>query len=272
MKKKQVFLVVVPLCLLIGYFLGIYVPPQKANSENYRKYEERGDATVRTQEATTKKVSSSNKGLSSSDVTASAIETVRAYLEASSWRKRLPYVLNPEKVKPLMEIYYGSAALKKTKFDIITDKEPVPTSAGFVKIEADVNDSVTDYYLKKTQDGYRVDWETSIGYNSVSTEEFRATKPTTPVRLRVEAKLDDYYNYDFSNCKYSHWSIALESNGANFGNGYVGKNTAMGQDLFKTLKDGNTHKMILEVKCPENAENGAFCHITKVIKIDGWLL
>jgi hypothetical protein len=202
---------------------------------------------------------------------ASAIETVRAYLAASSWRDRISLVLNPEKVKPLMEARYGGRAWKSPQFDILTGTEPAPTQTGWVKITADVSGSTLDYYLKKSKEGYRIDWETSVGSNPVSPEEFRATKPIKPVRFRVSAKLDDYYNFEFGDAQNVSWSIALTDGGdENIGHGYAKKNTATGQDLFKKLKDGKKHPMVVEVQCLPNASDGSVFLITRVVNLDGW--
>ncbi|MBI2441564.1 MAG: hypothetical protein HYV35_09350 [Lentisphaerae bacterium] len=201
----------------------------------------------------------------------SALDAVRAYLAASSWRDRIPLVLNPEKVKPLMEARYGERAWNAPRFDILTGTEPAPTQTGWVKIQADVEGRTLDYYLKKTKDGYRIDWETSVGSNPVSPEEFRATRPTTPVRFRVLAKLDDYYNYEFRDAQDFAWSIALTDGGEkNIGHGYAKKNTAMGQYLFKKLKDGKKHPIVVEVQCLPNASDGSVFLITGVVNLDGW--
>ena len=195
----------------------------------------------------------------------SAIETVRAYLSAHSWRDRLPFVLNPEKVKPLMENYYKEMSLKN-KFEIITDTNPVPDQYGFVIIQAKANDQEISYTLKKTQDGYRIDWEASVGYNPVSIAEFRATKPTTPVRVRDLAKLDDGYFSEFYTYRNAYYSIRFKE----WGWGYVNKTSEIGKILFDKLKDGKAHFMFVEIQCNENARDGSFFLISKIINVDEW--
>jgi hypothetical protein len=206
-----------------------------------------------------------------SAIPVSALDTVRAYLSASSWRDRLPLVLNSEKVKPLMEARYGGRPWNPSQFELLTQSEPTPTQAGWARIEADVAGRTTAYFVKKTLNGYRIDWETSVGSNPISPEEFRATRPTSPVRLRVLAKLADYYNFEFGKAQDTDWSIALTDGGGNsIGHGYIKKNTPAGQQLFQTLKDGKEHSIVVDVQCLPNAESSRVFLITKVVNDAGW--
>ena len=206
-----------------------------------------------------------------SNIAGSALETMRAYLSAPSWRDRVSLVLYPERVKPLMECRYSGGEWRVADFQLLTQTEPTPTQVGWVKVEADVAGNTLVYYLKKTNEGYRIDWETSVGANPMSPEEFRATRPTRLVRFRVLAKLDDYYNFEFSGAQNTAYSIAMTvAGGADIGHGYVKKNDTMGQELFGKLKDGRKHKVVVDVQCLPNARDGSVFLITKVVSLDGW--
>lgn len=219
------------------------------------------------------------KTTASGNATASAIETVRAYCTASSFRGRTPFVLNQEKVKPFMDDYYKGEPFVQQEVDILTDTEPVPAPNGYVIIEVNCTRKILDadvtvkrdYYLKKTQDGYRVDWEASVGYNPVSAAEFIIKKPTTPVQFRVLAQISDSYQ-DNRNPKQNYWCIELKIDDDKNEWVYVEKDAAMGLELYKTLQDGKSHKMILELKSNPDAKNGQHFLLSKVINPDGWLL
>lgn len=170
-----------------------------------------------------------------------------------------------------MEARYADNPWRIPQFELLTQNEPQPDDKGWVKIEADVADLPTAYYLKKTKDGYRIDWETSVGYNPVSPEEFRATLSTSPVRFRVFATLSDFYFGEFNNSQNDVWSIDLRDPvGKDIGNGYVRKSTPIGQKLFQILKDGKKRRMVVQVQYLPKAQNSSAFSISEVINFEGW--
>lgn len=201
----------------------------------------------------------------------SALETLRAYLSAKTWRERVPYVLNSETVKSLMEARYADNPWKIPEFEFLTQNEPQPDNKGWVKIQVYLDGRSADYYMKNTKDGYKIDWETSAGYNLVSPEEFRATLPTSPVRFSAYATLGDFYNYEFSDSQIDTWSMNLvESSGKEIGYGYARKSTPMGQKLFQLLKDGKKHRIVVQLQYLPKAQSSYHFLISEVINFDGW--
>jgi len=211
----------------------------------------------------------------------SAIQTLRLYLSATSLQNRIPFVLNPEKVGPLMKIRYEGKPWRVPQFEILTHIEPTPSPTGWVKIEACGSRKsgfewktgrTMIYYLKMTDSGFRIDWETSIGFNPVSPEEFRVTKPTTPVRFRGYAKLEDFYADEFSKSKNIAYSIYIRNGDEQgIGHGYIMKNTIAGQKLFEILRDGKEHQMVVDLQYLPNAQDGYYFMITAVLSYNGWL-
>ena len=201
----------------------------------------------------------------------SALDTVHAYLSARSWRDRAALVINPNKVLPLMESRYSGYSWKSPEYHLLTQTEPTPSQTGWARVEADVAGEVIPYYLKKTPDGYRIDWETSVGFNHISTEELRATRPNNLVRLRVVTQLADYYNYDFADAHNWAYSIEVRDGGRKLiGHGYAQKNDAIGSDLFGKLKDGRRHHMVLDIQYPKNAREGSVFLITGIANLNDW--
>ncbi|MBM4028686.1 MAG: hypothetical protein FJ280_25305 [Planctomycetes bacterium] len=108
-------------------------------------------------------------------------------------------------------------------------------------------------------------------YAQMSAEEFRATKPTTPILMRVWGKLDDYYNYEFGTADKVAWSIRVSDyKGSALGHGYLKKDTDAGKQVFNILRDGKEHKMVVEINCLPRAENGSVFVISSVKALDRW--
>ncbi len=210
----------------------------------------------------------------------SALQTLRLYLSAASLQDRTPFVMNPEIVEPLIKDRYRGKKWKVPQFEILTKMEPTPSQTGWVTIEVDVShiygikgmsSKTMTYYLKKTSAGYRIDWESSEGFNPVTENEFRATKPVSPVRFRALATLDDYYNYEFSNAKNIAYCIKFSNGDGGFiGYGYIAKNTSVGQKLFQILEDGTSHPMVVELQYLPDAEHSHHFLISAVISFSGW--
>ena len=202
----------------------------------------------------------------------SAVETVRAYLTADTWRGRLPYVLDPERVRPFMEAHY-SKGWKQYDFQILTQDEPKAVEGHWVEVQAVIGRGkvASIYHLKKTEAGYRIDWESSAGFNPTSVAEFHATRSTTPVRFRAWAKLDSFYNFEFAGNQDTFWSITImDSAGETIGYGYAMKNAPVGDQLFKALRDGAEHRVVLDLVYLPDARSSSCFVISNVHGLDSW--
>jgi tetratricopeptide (TPR) repeat protein len=100
-----------------------------------------------------------------------------------------------------------------------------------------------------TKDGYKVDWEATMGHNETPFKVFVATAKQGAIRLRVLCKVDTYFNFEYSDCQQTHYSVSLTTKEPyEFLHGYIAKDSASGERLFKLLKDGGEHQLILELK------------------------
>lgn len=210
----------------------------------------------------------------------SAIAVVDAYLSVDEYDDRLKYILDPERIRPLRdEQNVGRSAYQKPTYKIVTKKEPQNIKVGeWVKVEASIKREDNQwknviYYLNKTNSGYKIDWESSTGYNKISATEFQATKPTAPVRVRVLAQLDNYYNYEFMRSQTTMHSVSMVDNDQfQYGHGYIRKNSEIGEKVFKALKNGGWHYMVFDIKSLENGRDGSHFLVDDVVSVDSWLV
>ena len=103
--------------------------------------------------------------------------------------------------------------------------------------------------MKRTPDGYRIDWEASLQDNPMTLEAYMAQRPLTPMTFRVAAKLATYYNYEFSNAQPGYFSIHLNSIDlipALYG--YVERRSKSGKRMYEILKDGETHHLTVNTR------------------------
>jgi hypothetical protein len=188
---------------------------------------------------------------------------VQSYFGAKKWEDRLPYVLNADGVKPLMAEAY------KNEFSSIlfeNNKINIPGSNYTLgkKLKIFVDGEVV--YLKRSIDGFKIDWEATTGYNPKSIAVFKSEKSATPVQLRVEMKLDSYEMKDYNITKTNYLSIYTDY----LGDAFMPLSNA--NEFKKVLADGKSHQVIVEAKYQTfESEYSAYdvIIITKFIK-EGW--
>ena len=186
-----------------------------------------------------------------------AERVVEAYLLSDTAKGRARFVLAPKMALPRMEKFYEEYNLSGTEVKELSridgEGDPKPGKygkyrAGYINRRGYKNTSI--YYVKNTKDGFKIDWEAAIGYNEMSWKAFKVSRPTKPVTMRVEAVLDDYYNYAFANAERTHYSIHF---GLERVSGYVRKDSRLGKRLFDILKDGEEHNLVLEIRFLPNS-------------------
>ena len=147
------------------------------------------------------------------------------------------------------------------------------------------------YYLRRTEAGFKIDWESSVIYNPMSWTEFKATHPRQPQKFRFLAKLEDDYPYqqfDRGKLEDTYWSvniIGVDGDGqrefVGF-HGYARKSASDGAKLFNLLRDGKEHPVTCLVRVPmsgsETAEDEHLFYDTQLRRVmidklvsDSWI-
>jgi len=188
-------------------------------------------------------------------------QVVESYLKAKDWQERLKYVLEAERVKPAMEKRYREYTPPE-KFKV---NPPKQIKDQWVEVDAVIwgknafgteVSNTAQYYLQKTTDGYKIDWEASIGQNSLTAAAFKAQRPKEPLKFRLLGTLSDNYSpFGGNYVSETHWSVALKDGDENFiAYGYITKDLEDGKKLYELLKDGETHHLTLTVRYPSDFE------------------
>ena len=112
---------------------------------------------------------------------------------------------------------------------------------------------------------------TNVKY--IAPKTFKATAaPKRMAKLLCRCKLDDYYNYEWSDCEKTHWSIELyaytdDQSDSELFSGFVEKKSALGKKIFSVLEDGKEHwaNMVLQYQL---AEGTSAVKIIDFVKVD----
>ncbi len=206
-------------------------------------------------------------------------DIIKDYFGVEKWEERLSMVLDPEIAKPLMESYYDDwSPTGETKIERITriDGKGKVDIGEYIKLKVTRSglnafgnriSETTLYYVKRTPDGYKINWQASLGINEMSWNAYKAQRPTVPIEFRVQATLGNYYNYEFINAQHYWWSIDLE----NFLYRYVKKDSESGRRMYELLKDGEGHNLIVKIRFLPNGDPSGNVVLIEDLISDSWL-
>jgi hypothetical protein len=217
-----------------------------------------------------------------------AVAVLRAYIAATKWQDRLSLVRSSNRVGPYMQTAYAKYYKGFQNENIrIFPSEPKPVAVGgWVALSAEWNDvayagsrkQLAEYIIYRTRDGFKVDWEASVGYNPTKLSVFVAKQGDEPVSFRVSCKLSNYYNSEYRMAKSTHYSIEIKADGKDI-YGFIPRNSADGKRVFDLLEDGETHPLMLQLQhagprgetMKDPYSNGTYVAITKLIS-NSWVM
>jgi hypothetical protein len=139
---------------------------------------------------------------------ADAEEVVRNYLRAKTWEERLPYVMEPERVRPLMKARYEERGLPPLTAITTRVIERKPTPSEHLVVQGTASTSLGllgsfSFPVRQTRDGYKIDWEAAVGYNPTALRTFIVQRPQWATRFRLQCELGTLYIGDF----FGHFSF-----------------------------------------------------------------
>lgn len=136
-----------------------------------------------------------------------AEQAVRHFFEAADPEAKAAWVTDAAKTLPLMKQWYAARPTGTTVSGGITIGTPTQgfyatpgASMTVSEVPVEIPGSPPQTYLvEHLPEGPRIAWAESVGYSPVAWDDLLKQAPRQePVRLRVLACLDDYYNFQFS--------------------------------------------------------------------------
>lgn len=176
----------------------------------------------------------------------SIADLIEKYTSCTSWQEALRYVMEPERVRPIMQKYYADQGFSPT---IWTAEEIL--KEGFKRFSGKSHTiyKCRNFYAVQTPDGYRLDWEATVEYNPVSLDDLNGkVGQTAEIRTCFNSIAADNSN-DTWRCYYCRDYYLFTKTG-----------TALDQQLYK-MQDSDK---ILKVKCMSDNQ-GSYFLITDII-------
>ena len=188
------------------------------------------------------------------DVREAAERVIRGYMNASTCKDRLPFLLNPEKNGAMILEYYSAVGCKvKLKSMDASDCARAKYNACSVKVRMRVplgpthSDEEHTYCISLTPEP-KIDWRCSKGYNPVALARFKALHDDGRAgKFRVWAALSDVYLDLYADAGDGLLSLGMRDvEGATI-NGYVRRETDVAKLLSEALKDKQPHQIAVEL-------------------------
>lgn len=167
------------------------------------------------------------------------------YWKANTVEQRAKYVIDPERVKPLMKSFYKKGMSSSANFNNgLTIKAIEGNIYPIFIIRESVLGGLVDTYIICTPNGYKVDWEATVTYNPFNVNQMKAN-PNKEYEYRT--KLFDCrgsYTNDYWYEYYGDFHV------------YVKKNTQLANKLLNFIDFNGAEDAIIKIKY--DASDSAF--------------
>ena len=187
----------------------------------------------------------------------SIADLIEKYTSCTSWQERLKYVMEPERVRPFMQKYYGEGFSPA-----IRSAEEIKNQA-FQRFNGKnyVFYTCCGYYAVQTPDGYRLDWEATAQYNPVTHTEL-ADKIGQSAEIRGCFEYASYYKNDYFR---GFRADGMRNTDGKLTYFRTEKGSAIDKRLFAMLQNGASIDMILKIKSDTESKYEQYFLITDII-------
>jgi hypothetical protein len=192
------------------------------------------------------------------------------FLEAKTVEELLQVVREPALVGQKIREFYQANPRRPEGLDAFGVDEMIgfDGKVALVQVRTKALDQ-KQMCLVETPDGWRVDWESWVGWSEMSWPAFLAEKPKQAKLFRVVLRETQYYNYAFAD-EHRWKSYNLESpDGEHSVFGYVELGSAL-DNRIRPAESAPRDPFILMLRFPPDADSTNQVIIDRVIS-DGWV-
>lgn len=177
------------------------------------------------------------------------------FFAADTTAEKLDFVLDPTRVGPFLEEYYGRADAARTELREIRSVQFVDIyEHPWCHVEfSDQNGKLHLADLKETPDGYELDWESLVAYGEMPWDRFRRERPPTSTQMRVYLARTSYYEHKYSDPT-QHIVFRIESDDTpEFLYGYAERGSMLHRELHGHVAPGARRPMTLGLRFEPDA-------------------
>lgn len=179
---------------------------------------------------------------------------VRAFLEAPDLETASKWSALSERTLERMKTHYGDD-YRPEGLESVLWNNAMSRGERWASFRVETGDFNRRTIFLIDDDGWKVDWESWVGWSPMIWEQLDEERPTETVRLRALVRPVDYYNFRFSSeSEWAAFTLASPDNASAI-YGYVPRGSELHSRL--TFLDGTKERrLILDVRYPKNAPVG----------------
>ena len=193
------------------------------------------------------------------------------FFKAKSMAEVRPLIRHADALEPVMKRWYARHEHRQEssiEFDSVRIKEldGARYYLHFVRLTDDTE--TRPIAVEETTEGYLVDWETAVGYQAMDWQELQKKQPSEMVYMRVVARVDDYFNYEFrDSAKWSCFRLT-HPDGNNALYGYVRRYSDLDRRLRNAMGEDekSSDYFILGIRYPADADSAELVYIDEILQ------
>jgi len=208
---------------------------------------------------------------------------LHSYSEAATVEARSQYVLDPERVRPLMAEYYARPGTRFERIGALIDRQfyLVQGKNEFaIQTHREAGSGSPQQFiaLRRQEKGYAIDWESLVGYSQKPWDVIQIEKSTEPIQLRCFLVPNSYYNFEFSDPElWQCYQIADPTDSFHF-YGFVNRDSKLDKKLRQAIgrrvgSNGATVPIpaVVEISYNASTKSRRCVRITKFVQ-ETWLV
>lgn len=199
-----------------------------------------------------------------------------AYLAAETLEGVLPWVRDPQRVKPLIEAEWRVRPKRALKFERMTMFQPQDFGGRtFWVVAIEVRDAETQTMIVEQvgSTGVKIDWETHVCHQPIEWDRYVAERPAgQALEFRVRVAADQHFSHEFSDS--NRWScFRLTAKGSEnhlFGYAVAGSEEEKAMIDAILRSPSRMASLILQLRIPVDCQSPRGVVIERVVS-DQWL-
>ena len=196
---------------------------------------------------------------------------IEVFLTAESVSELEKLVRTPVITMPRIREWYKDDAWQAQGFRVLGYKNSIAIDGDIVSMDVQLKDfSVRSISVVKTDNGYKIDWESWVAWSPIKWENLFLLRPSQPVEVRVLCKRVNYYNRLFQDS--NRW-FAVRMSHPDFDRsiyGYIDSAMPEFYGFIAELLRGEEVSATLKISYPSNTSVANQVTITEHIK-SGWI-